>query len=558
MEAGDPRARAPDAKHERRSASGPVLFLASIALLGILTVGNAFVLNAAMGAFPPVWLGAMLFLEVAVIAGAFLLRPALRPVARWNGLEIVGMIVVGGAFLAHAVHLAPADLMPVSFSVDCSHQHLLVNYIYQNSRFPDGVDYLYIYDDYPVVPSALAAFSARALGVLPAQTMYPLAALLMATQVMLVYGVCVELLPRRPASHVLATLASLSVFLVYQYSVEVFTERFYSNMIMGNLIVLLALWVLTVRDRLHPLFVAGVGIGLVFGCLNSYPAWLPFVITPILASTMLDRRMSVRQRLAMAGAMGGVTAILTVTAIVDQWDFINWFAPVRDRRLVPGWESLGGAFLLLVGCGLWPLSRVWRERLGFALFGAIDFALVIALYGVALSDQLALYIPDKTFYFNVFLFAILAALSLDWLWERLTAARAGKVRISGGIMLATGLAAVALVNWQHPSPGTYPLTLGEYRVAYQVAQGMPDAELTYLVRTPTTFYWIYGSVLNHTHDLATQSERWQAQTPTYEDWIQDSTASELALVSSLAGLPQDRRWREILRAGNSGVIEKAR
>jgi hypothetical protein len=498
----------------------------------------------------------MLFLEVLLIGGVLLLRPDLRPAVRWDPLEMLGMAVVGGAFLAHAIHLAPADLMPVSFSVDCSHQHLLVNYIYQHDRFPEGVDYLYIYDDYPVAPSALAAFSARLLGLLPAQTMYPLAALLVAAQVMLVYGLGVELLPRRPASYVLATVAALAIFFAYPYSVQVFAERFYSNMMMGDLMVLLALWVVIVRERVHPVFAAGVVVGLVLGCLNSYPAWLPFVIVPALASVMLDRRMTLRQRLAMAGMVGGITALLAIAAVTDQWEFITWFVPVRDRRLLPGWASLGGVFLLLVVAGLWALSRNWRRWFGFALFLVVDLVLVVVLYGVALLDKLALYIPDKTFYFDIFIFAVLVALGLNWLWERLVRTRSGHCWVAGLLILVAGLTAVLIVNWRFPKPASYPITLDEYRVAYQVSQESPDAELTYLVRNPTTFYWIYGCILNQTHTVEAERERWQSAPPTYESWIGDTTAPHRAIVSDLTRLPQDGPWREILRAGNSGLIEK--
>jgi hypothetical protein len=568
------------------SVSGPVLVQLGATLLGVLTVGNAYLLNAIVGAFNLLWLASMLILEMALIAGILIWKRSLRPTVCWNGLEIFGMLVVGAIFLVHAIYLAPSDLMPVSFSVDNAHQHLLTNYIYQNNKFPDGAEYLYIFDSYPVAPSALAALSSQLFGLLPAQTLYPLAALLVAAQMMMGYGVSVELLPRRPASYVLATLASFSIFLAYQYSVQVFAERFYANMIMGDLLVLLTLWLVTVRDKLHPLLSAGVGLILVFGCLNSYPAWLPFVIIPILASTLLDRSMSVRQRLVVAGVVGGITALLTIGAIVDQWDFITWFAPVRDRRLTPSWGSLGGVFVLLAAWGLVVLVQNWRRMVGFALFVAIDFALVAAFYAVALLDLLALYIPDKTFYANVFVLAVLVALSLNWFWKRLTLAAIGRSRasikdgfeatasrigasapnrrtlllgesqVAGSIMLVAGLAAVVLLNWRYPSPDLYPITLDEYRVAYQVSQEMPDEELVYLVRNHVTFYWIYGCVLNHTEDLSAQSERWESDTPTYHGWIQDSEAPRRAIVSDLRNLPQDGFWREVIRFGNSGLIEK--
>jgi hypothetical protein len=568
--------------------SGPVLVLLGLTLLGVLTIANAFLLNTVLGAFSLPWLALLLLLEALLIAGILAWRPNLRPAVRWNGLEILGMITVGATLLAHAIDMAPAGLMPVSFSVDNAHLHQLVNYIYQNGTFPEGVDYLYIYDDYPTAPSVWMALSARLLGLLPAQTMYPTAILLVAAQVMLVFGTSVELLPRRPASYVLTTLASLSVYFVYQYSVHVFAERFYGNMIMGDLLVLLTLWVVTVRDRLHPLFSAGVGLLLVFGCLNSYPAWLPFVIIPILASMLLDRRMSIRQRLVMAGVLGSITALLTTLAIISQWEFITWFAPVRDRRLTPSWNSLGGVFLLLAGWGLVVLVRHWRRMLGFGLFLTADFGLVAAFYAVALLDRLALYIPDKTFYANIFVFAVLVALSLNWFWEHLFLARlggsvqtgvdgsavetaqadadghnrnlrsTGKPQIAGLLMLLAGLAAVIILNLRYPAPDSYPITLDEYRTAYQVSQEMPDEDLVYLVRNHITLYWIYGCVLNRTPTLLEEIQRWQDQPPTYKSWMQDAAAPRRAMVSDLSSLPQDGAWKEVIRAGDSGLIEKTR
>jgi hypothetical protein len=549
-----------DSASADRPISGATCLLLGLTLLGILVVGNAFLLNALLGRFCGAWLAVLLCLETAAIGAALVLWPGLRPTLRWDWLEIVGMVVVSGAFLAHAVHLAPPDLMPVSFSVDCSHQHLLVNYIYTHGGFPEGVDYLYIYDDYPIVPSALAAFLAHLVGALPAQTMYPLAVLLLSFQVMLAYGISSELLPRQPSSHVVALLATLMIFFVYPYSVRVYAERFYSNMIMGDLMVLFALWVVVVRDRLHPVLTISITIGLVFGCLNSYPAWVPFVIAPLLLAVLLDRRMSVAKRWRWASVLFVVTIGLTLIAVVDQWSFITWFAPSRDRRLTPGWQSLGGAFLIFVGLGAWALVRNWRRYAGLAQFVLITAGLITGLYGIALMDRLTLYIPDKTFYFNVFLFIVLVALGFAWIWDwisdRLGQARWVKEWMVCALMVTLGLIVVIAVNVRFPSPPEYPITLDEYRVAYQVSRELPGEELTYLVRNVTTFYWMDGCVLNRTHDLVAQSERWRTNPPSYKGWINDATASRRAVVSDLNALPQDGRWRTVIRSGNSGVIEK--
>ena len=573
---------------QQRGISGPMLLLLAAALLGILTVANAFVLDAILGEFRLLWLGLMLLLELGAVAAALVLRPRLRPVTRWQPLEIVGMVLVGAVFLAHALHLGPADLMPISFSVDAPHQHLLVNHIYQTRSFPDNVDYLYIYDDYPVAPSAWAALGARVLGVLPGRTMSPLAILLVAAQLVVVYGVSVELLPRRPASHVIAILAALASLLPYQYTFGAFTEFFFSNMITGNLLVLLTVWVITVREKLHPALTFGVVSLLVFGCLNSYPAWLPFVLMPGLASTLLDRRMTKRQRLGTAGLMVGIAALLTLITVLDQWDFITWFAPVRDRRLLPGWESLGGLFLLPVLGGLWISVQEYRRMLGFVLFLAIDLAIVAGLYAVALLDKLALYIPDKTFYFNVFVFAVLIALCLNWILEQLVKAATRTARngldpsqaedqsagssaadspratgpwnalIASFMMFAISAFALLLLNRQYPVQSTYPITLDEYRVGYQLARANPDAHVTFIVRNNMTFYWLYGSLLNRTHDLEAQRKVWQAEVPSYEDWIHNPASPSWAIVSDLNRVPEDGLWREVIRSGNSAVIEKTR
>lgn len=565
-----------------------MLVLLATTLTGLLVVANAFLLDAILGRFRLLWLVALLLLELGAVSAALWLRPSLRPAVRWQPLEILGILMVGAVFLAHALLRGPSDLMPVSFSVDAPHQHLLVNYIYQNGSFPDDVGYLYIYDDYPVTPSAWAAFGARVLGVLPGRTMSPLTALLVAAQLVLVYGISVELLPRRPVSHVIATLAALASLLPYQYTLGAFTESFFSNMIVGNLLVMLTMWVTVVRQRLHPAFTFGIVSLLVFGCLNSYPAWLPFVLIPGLASILLDRRMPKRRRLGTAGLMAGIAALLTLMAVLDQWDFITWFAPVRDRRLLPGWESLGGLFLLPVLGGLWILLREFRRLPGLALFLAIDLALVAALYTVALLDKLALYIPDKTFYFNVFVLAVLIALCLNWIWEQLVRVTTHKTHqrpvssqgephalgspiagsqrrespwntlIAGVAIVAVCVSTLLLINRHHPAQSAYPITLDEYRVGYQLAATNPDAQVTFLVRNNMTFYWLYGSLLNRTEDLDEQRKRWQAEVPSYEDWIQDSASPAWAMVSNLNDIPQDGLWREVIRSGDCAVIEKIR
>ncbi len=538
------------------TVAGGVLVLLSITLIGILVVANAFVLDVVLGRFDLTLVAILSGTEVVLVAGTLVCWPGLRPAVRWHWLEVLGMLAVGGVFLAHAIYLAPADGMPVSFSVDCSHQHLLVNYIYQHDSFPDNVTYLYIYDDYPVGPSALAAFLAQLLGVLPAQTMYPFAALLVAVQVMLAYGISLELLPRSPESQVWAAVAMLMVFLVYSYSVRVFAANFYSNMILGDLIVLLALWMTVVRERLHSLLVAGITLGLALGCLNSYPVWLPFVVLPLIASMLRDRRMLLRRRLAVVSIVAGVIAILAIIAVVDQWDFITWFTPSRDRRLMPSVESLGGVLLVFVAWGVWAWFRNWKRLPGFTLFLVIDAALVVALYGAAILDKLTLYIPDKTFYFNVFIFLVLVAWGLDQAWRRWGSAGRLKDWMAGVALILVALGVGVGVDLWFPRPADYPITLDEYRVAYQVSQEIPDAEFTYLVRTAATFYWIYGCTLNHTHDLTEQFQRWQANVPTYEGWIKDDATPRQAFVSNLTKLPQDGQWRILIQSGDSGVIEK--
>ncbi len=540
------------------SVSGVMLILLGTILLSILTVGNAFILNSVFGQFPLMWVAVILVVEIMLIIGVLFLWPNWRPTVRWCWPEVVGMMIVGGAFLAHALYLAPDDLMPVSFSVDCSHQHLLVNYIYQHNCFPDDVSYLYIYDDYPVAPSALAALLAHMLGVLPAQTMYPLGTLFVIAQVMVAFGISVELLPSSSTSYILAALAALMIFCVYSYSVDVFTKNFYSNMIMGDLIVLFVLWVIVVWKRLSLALITGVVIGLVFGVLNSYPAWLPFIFVPVIISMLRDQRMATRERWILAGFVLITTLVLTAIAIVDQWDFIIWFGPSRDYRLLPSWQSLGGIFLICACVGIWKLIRTWKQQRGLVLFLIIDIALVIILYGAAIMDKLSRYIPDKTFYFNIFLFVVLIAVGLDWVVAKLPLARKINVQVALATMMVLGVVAVALANARSSRPVAYPITLDEYRVAYTVAQEIPDIDMAYLVRTSTTFYWMYGAILNHTHDLTAQNERWQADMPTFERWIQDAQAPRRAIVSNLVSLPQDGTWRIVIRSGNSGLIEKVR
>ena len=540
---------------------GVVLFTLGIVVLGILIVGNAFLLDFLFKQIHTTWVVIMLCLEIAIIMKAISIHPYLQPAVRWHWVEIIGIIVVGGAFLAHAIYLAPKDLMPVSPSVDCSHQHLLVNYIFTHSSFPDGVDYLYIYDDYPVMPSALAAFLAGWLRLLPVQTMYSFAVLLMLLQVIFTYGIVIEVLPFRPSSCICATLAVLMLYLVYPYSIRVFTQHFYSNMIMGDLILLATLWLVVIKEKLSPILIVGVSTILIFGCLHSYPAWLPFVVAPVFTLVAFDQRIILRKRWRLICAWGLLTLVLIIIAIVEQWDFITWFAPSRDRRLIPSWQTLGGVLVsLLAAWGVWILIRKWRQYVNLILFIVLDIALVISLYSVAMMDKLTLYIPDKTFYFNVFLLIILAALSIHWIWERIKHKLLGSKEIGGGIaviiIVVLGLVTIIKVNRDFPQPATYPITLDEYRVAYHLSRETQESDLTYLVRNGTVFYWIYGCILNNTHDLTVKSEQWQTNTPTYERWINDSSSSSRAIVSDLTVIPNDGPWYTVLRSGNSALIEK--
>jgi len=545
-----------NAVSEGRSVSGTIFVLLTVVLLASLTVANALILNALAGRFRPLCLVLLLSLESVVTVVAIVLRPQLLPALRWRGLEIAGALVVGGVFLAHAAHLSPRSWMPVSFSVDCSHQHLLVDYIHQHEAFPNGVDYLYIYDDYPVAPSALAAFMARAMGLLPVRMMHPLAVFFVAAQCVIAYGTVLELLPFRRSNPVLGVLASLTVFLAYPYSVGVFADRFYSNMMMGDLIVSLSLWLAVVRKRLHPLIVSVVTVLLGIACLNSYPAWIPFVTVPFLALTLIDERLPVRARLAHTGSVVAVTGLAGIAALVDQWDFLTWFAPTRGRLFPSSLKAVGGPSLVLVALGAWYLARDWRRLSGFAWFLLLDIVIVAILYGAGLLDLVSLYIADKTFYFNIFVLAILTGLGLCAIRECLDIRWIVDNWLWCGILLALGLVLTLGVNGAHPSPSSYPITLDEYRVGYQVAAKGPEQELTYLVRHATSFYWLYGCVLGNTHDLPDRAEQWTTDPPTYQTWIGGKDQTKKALVSDVSALPQEGPWHIVLRSGNCAVIER--
>ena len=125
-------------------------------------------------------------------------------------------------------------------------------------------------------------------------------------------------------------------------------------------------------------------------------------------------------------------------------------------------------------------------------------------------------------------------------------------------MVAVCVSALLLINKHHPPQSAYPITLDEYRVGYELARAYPDAQVTFLVRNNMTFYWLYGSLLNRTHDLEAQRKLWQAEMPSYQGWIQDPASPSLAMVSNLNDIPQDGLWRELIRSGNSVVIEKIR
>jgi len=540
----------------RSSVSGGVLVLLIASTLGILTVGNAFALDLIFGVFRLEWLAALLGIEVLIFTTIMIVWPNLCPAVRWDWLEMLGMVVVGSAFVCHAVYLAPSNLMPVSSSVDCSHQHLLVNFIYERLGFPENINYLYIYDDYPVGPSTWAALIARGLGFLPVQTMYPLAVALVAIQVMVAYGVSVELLSYTPVSCVLAALASLTVFLAPSYTVDVFASQFYSNMMMGDMVVLFILWVLVVGRRMRPELTTLLGVLLVMGCLQSYPAWLPFCAVPIIVHLLFDQRLSKGRRWILGSILVSATVTLAIIAVIDQWDFITWFAPSRDRRLIPGWHSLGGGLLALVLGGVWIYFQDRDKNTGFMLFVIVDTVIVLVLYAAAWLDLLTLYIPDKTFYFNIYLFVVFVALGISFVWNRLFPVKVHRKWASGLVLLGLFALAAKGANSMPPRVTVYPITLDEYKVAYQIAQKDPDIELTYLVRTSATFYWMYGSILNHTHDLAVKQEQWIANRPTYSGWIEDSTAPRNAIVSDISELSQDGKWRVVLTSGNSGLIEK--
>ncbi|NLE43618.1 MAG: hypothetical protein GX620_02755 [Chloroflexi bacterium] len=520
--------------------------------LAITGVANAYVLNAVFGRFDLLLVTILLALECAGVAVVLMCKPAWRPVVRWSSLEVVGGLAVGVVFLLHVFSLAPVGMMPVSHSVDCAHQHLLVDFIYRHSSFPEDAGYLYIYDDYPVGPSALAAFLAHLGGIFPVQTMYPIAGLLVAAQVVLVHGVISELLPQSVLSSLVAVLAALGVFLPYSYSVRAFTEHFYSNMLMGNLIVLLALWAVVVFNRIPGVWRVALTLGLTVGCLQSYPAWLPFVVTPLIASLLWDQRTTRSRRFALVGGIIVLVGVFTAVAVLDQWEFITWFAPSRDRRLIPGWSSLGGILLIPALVGMVVLCRFQRQYRGLFWFVLIDASIVIALYGLAWVDWLTLYIPDKTFYFNAFLLLTLAGLGIG----RLLDGRRVKRWISQVAIFIVSLSTIVAVNHRHSPPDRYPITLDEYRVAYQAARETPEEEFAYLVRESMTFYWIYGCILNHTHDLAERRDEWIAAKPTVEQWMNDSAGPRRAIVSEISALPADGRWRALATSGDAGIVER--
>jgi hypothetical protein len=487
-----------------------------------------------------------------------------RPVGRresFDGVRLVGFVVVVVGFMGYFCWLAWPSLLPTSEGPDLVHHLSLIHFIQQRHALPDSATfgaYLGEMTGYTPGSHLLAASVAEWIGADGLRVLYPLTAATVALKSGILYNLLLRLFPGGRANAVSALAGTLLLLVPHAYLLRSFTAFYFYAQVIAETFAIAMLWVLVVwfqqpsRWLLVWFSIFGIAVVLCWPVLLPAPA-VAFAIVVLWrgSGTLRDRLRDLSVALAPIAAVALVyTATHTKSAVI---------LSSGGSTVVPAVSLFGWPFLALVAAGAILAVRRADTVAPVLAFVAACLAQIAALVALQLYLRSSnLYLASKSVHLLTCGLVLLAGIAIESGWHTLVRV----IRASWHRRVAWALpmlVALAIARTDIPiRPVRSPLTEPVYRAGLWAKANLPSACVDYLVSHWVTAYWLHVDLLGNPR----QSERMRTDPFDYPvtvgRWIVPGSLP-FAVVEDLDSLPADARLnvRVVQSFGRAAVVERA-
>jgi hypothetical protein len=478
---------------------------------------------------------------------------------------VLALVTVG--VLLYLLWLGWPSLLPVGTTVDAVHQYGLAQYIRDSGKLPihatelranlqDGLEY----------PPAFVTLVALLAGLLRADVvylLYPVAALCVALSCGATFALASLLLKGQPWRLILAGLAAAFTLIPYGYTIESITSQNYFAMVLGQLLLLFALYfLLNWQQRTAPSSAFYFALTLA-ALLIDYPTWALIPAAAFGVVVLFQKNLRWRNRLIYLAAVGLPVLLLALLFLKDRLSVGLGTVANEGDVLLPDLGRYSWPVVILAAFGLFiALSKRATQPLalyaGLLASEGLGFYLLKSLFGSG-----SYYSVYKLFYPAVFLLALLAVIGLDWLLQLLikpTSETRNKVTPLFLAQCILGLLVLSLTIsglWSHTQRdfsvltpdmvkvgqwGEAKLKLDPYAVAYNLPPG-------------TSVYWMQVGFFKQPQ--GNRAKLLLISDPTtFPQWFYNPESEKYFLTDKLSQVNLDERMSLLYHSGDTGILTR--
>lgn len=400
--------------------------------------------------------------------------------------------------------LAAPTFLPLSTGPDLTHHLLLIRYIEQHWRLVhDPAIERFLGEMAQYTPGshvlvALAGAWSRTDGL---RAMHAVQVFTVALKVVLLFAVCLRLLPPR-APRVIALVGPVLLLASPRYFLGGFTEYGFLAQVVAELFVVAMWWSMVAWSQAKlPMLLA------VFGLAGAatFLSWPVYSGPPCLAALLVIGTAGgrpFRQRFADAATAFSTIGLIALIYIAGRLGWLQ-LAGTGGSAPWPAVDAFGWPFIALACAGV--VLSVWTTRgRASGLFVVAVLAQAGAFYVLARrAGAPQPYMTLKMVYLLLWPMAACAALAAGELWVRVVpASLADRSSWRFGAALAVALAFVAVARplaakpaRLHPLPPAVSLPL--YEAGQWAHDHVPPGCVEYLVGDDETAYWLHLAVLGN-------------------------------------------------------------
>jgi hypothetical protein len=469
-----------------------------------------------------------------------------------DAYEAIGFaVVVVGVWLYFVVPSLPT-LLPPTHSSDAVRHYLQMLF-----SFPEGK----LVSWYPAGGAFVAATFAHWFFTDPLYVLHPIAALFIALSAGAVYGVACAWLPKTPMGRILALFAPAMLFVPWSYFAGILIgEQYFFAQAFAHYFIVLALWfTASYAEHSRWIFAILVGAALV-GVVVAYPILVPIPFV-LFGLVVLVRFRSPRALIALAVLVallllagfalerGGILELKTAQ--------ISTTGEVGEGGVAtPSLDTLGGpVFLALAGIGIF---FAWRSGVAGKTVLAFLLAWILQVGAFAVIQPffpISSYRVDKSFYILAYPLALLAALPLARLLERVASRFVIAPRVA--MIGATIVLMLGVLAFRPPRAFT-PFDESELQTARWAKENLNTYDINYLDPDSTRAYWLAFGLWRET--VPNEWFQWipagvKLGPASFDEWLGNSAWSPMIFVRDV-GTVNASSLRIVYRNGVSAILEK--